>query len=218
MNSRSGHCCWIVLPLALLGLLAGGCSGTSELTLSPAATRQSLSHTFEQAYLSRTEQGDYQVVLIDDGGAPAAHHDIDQPIQPAATPPLRQIVFIRVFWRPMKGSKSDFPSASNAALDWYVFGTGGRGETDMVHYQGVGFVAINRSGDSANLRIDNAVVKPATVRGEIHDPIGRAALTGTVHARISREKVQTILAELKVARQGVEARAAAETSPSMPPE
>jgi hypothetical protein len=212
LRIKLAYWCWIVLSLASLSFVAGGCATNSRLTLAGTGGDKAFSHTFRQSYLNRNEEGDYQLVLIDDGmdvtmqSGQSGRKSID----PVVVPPVRQVVSIRMYWRPVNGSKSNFPSASNAAVDWYVMGTGGQRETDLIHYQGTGFVQVSRSGDSANVRLANGLLKPVVVRGQMTDPIGPATVIGTIHARFNRQQVQSILAELKESRTGMEFHATAE--------
>jgi hypothetical protein len=87
-----------------------------------------------------------------------------------------------MFWRPMLGTKPDFPSASNATIDWYVMGTGSRESVDMVHYQGVGFVSVRAAAGGATVTVHSALLNPVASCGRMSDPIGTARLSGTFFA------------------------------------
>ncbi len=170
--------------LALVLLLGGCASQTSKLTLTPVHGVEALTQSFPTAYAGRSESGDFQVVLLNDG-LHAAEGDAADPIEPTTTPPLRQVVEVRVFWRPMRGTKPDFPAAANAAIDWYVFGVGSRESTDMVHYQGTGFAEVGGSDAHPTIRIRHATLATVARVGHIGDPIGLARIKGAIHARVN---------------------------------
>jgi hypothetical protein len=180
----------------------------------PAAGRQVFAQHFDKAFASRDEAGDYRIILLDDG---LKQPPAEGPLKPAATPPVRQVVRIRLFWRPMLGTKPNFPSASNAAIDWYVMGTGSRESIDMVHYQGVGFVSVRGVAGGARVTIHKAMLQPVASCGDMADPIGRTNLSGTLFALSNARQVRLTWdetrhsAELALNRAGVATEASAST-------
>ena len=199
------HC---VLPLLSLGLFMGGCAGPStNLTVTSLRNHQAYQPQFSRGYAGRSEQGDLDVVLVRDGG------------QGAAAAGVRQVVHVRVLWKPMKGTKLDHPAATNAAIDWYVFGPGGAGSggaPGMVAYTGAGFVSVQQANGLVTLTVRNATLRPTAREGDMVDPIGPARLQGTVVARAGRrDEVQQVLAQAQqVSAQANAARVAAERQAS----
>src|SRR4051812_36928826 len=170
------------LPLALLALplavLAVGCAGgQTNLTVTSLQNHQTYQQPFTKAYAGRSEQGDFDVVLVREGGAGGS-------AVASAAPGVRHVVHVRVLWTPMKGTKLDHPTATNSIIDWYVFDASNPG--GMVAYTGAGFVDVQKSGDVATLDIRNATLKPTAREGGMIDPIGPAKLQGTVVARLGR--------------------------------
>lgn len=196
----------LILPVLLLAGLGGCASSASKLSMAPVRSQEAFTQSFSTAYASKTESGDFQVILVDDGLG-NGQGDHGQPLQPTAAPPLRQVVQVRVFWRPMKGTKPNFPSASNAAIDWYVFGVGSRENADMIHYQGVGFVEVGGSREHPTVRIRSATLRSAERVGEIEDPIGAALVRGTIHAESDSGAVEHLQQTLRHSADSALARA-----------
>src|SRR5690606_18697922 len=95
-----------------------------------------------------------------------------QVLEPAGEPPMRQVLSIRLFWRPLPGIPADVPAGSNAAIDWYLLGVGSRAGKDALHYAGVGHVTYQRSGDRIAVTIRQATLQPVEQRGSMHDAFG----------------------------------------------
>lgn len=178
-------------------LLAAGCAtpGASLRLSSPNANAEYLQN-FNQAYIGHDENGDLQVVLIDDPH-PADPQTSQSVLQPAATPPLRQVVYLHLFWRPLSGTKADHPSAANASLDWYITPAGTDRGVDLLHYQGAAYVSVYGSGENLTLQVRNATFKPVEIRGRMTDPIGPATLRGNITARNDTARVNQTLADVR---------------------
>jgi hypothetical protein len=196
---RSMSFALLALPLAFAAV---GCAGGgTNLTVTSLQTRQTYQQPFTSAYAGRSEQGDFDVVAVKDG-----------PARDGA-PPVRQVMHVRVLWKPMTGTKLDHPTATNATIDWYVFD--GSNPAGLVAYSGAGFVDVRTSGGVATLDIRNATLKPVTREGGMVDPLGPTRLEGTVVARTGRtEQVRQILAQTRetTAQANTAARDAARTA------
>lgn len=181
----------VLMAVFLIGCLSVGCAGPStSLTVTSLEKGKTYHQRFDKAYAGRSEQGDFEVVLVRDAGGV----DGDK-----KAPLVRQVMHVRMLWKPMKGTKLDHPTATNATIDWYVFGGTGARE-GLVAYTGAGFVAVQRSGGVAKLDIRNATLRPTTRAGHMTDPIGPAKLQGTIVARTGRrEQVRELLGEVRQA-------------------
>jgi hypothetical protein len=212
---------WPLPVLVVLLLLATGCGASAggagaNLTLKPVGQSQPFAKSFERAYVSRSTDGSYDIVLVDDDAvrlASATNETPGQPLAAAPAMPLRQVVHIRVLWRPLVGTESDNPSATNATINWYVFGGGSEQWTDLLHYGGVGFVTVSGSGDARRIDVRNATLKPLASQGGLSDPLGTTRLSGTLVARTDARRVRALLAETRetVATVGQAAKTAAHT-------
>jgi hypothetical protein len=212
---------WWLIPLAALVLCAGCTATPGQIRLEPAGGNTIFVQDFTHSYVTQDSRGDSQIVLVSDplgDATPAALSDsrwpqdgAGEPIQPLHAQSLRQVMHIHVLWQPPTGVALDNPSATNAAIDWYIVPEGSRRGHDLVHYQGAGFIQLHRSGGHVSLSISNASIKPAEVRGDIRDPIGPATLSGTAYARRDPQRVREILEDVQ-AMQGPPAQARAQGS------
>jgi hypothetical protein len=194
--------CSLSLGICILSLT--GCGNRSALTVQSIERRTHYVTTPTSAYYTRTPQGGYEVVLL--------HDPLDVPAQrsgsgiaPAVEPPLRQVVHLRVLWRPRRTPQQRERLAANASIDWHLFGVGLEGEQDHLHYKGAGFVTIDDSGDSARVLIRRALLKPVSAQGRLADPLGPSQLDGSVIAHRSRAEVARVLDQMRQRGEGVAA-------------
>lgn len=193
-----------LLPFSIF--LTTGCSSSphARLTVRPSNDpNQAYSQAFEQAFVARSAEGEYQAILIDDGprGAQAAVKPGAR-LKSAPASPVKQILHMRVFWRPLSGTHADHPSATNAALDWYVLGDGADRSRNFLHYSGAGFVTASNTRDGAKFHIRSAGLILKEQRGQMSDPIGPARITGTILAvtdepivRSQTQEIQALLTD-----------------------
>ena len=195
----------IRLPFAASLLLLGcitGCAtdNSADLRLTCVESKKAYSQQFPDAYVSKGADGDTEVVLVSDAKAADTGADV------------RQVMHVKVLWRPQKGTKQSHPSYTNAALHWYVFNenpAGGSAAPDVLEYTGAGFVTLADAAGGTQVTIRNATLKPsATENGSLSDPVGPARLTGTFVAKRSAKRVNDLLAEVKHATDGARAQQA----------
>jgi len=189
----------------LLTLAAGpGCSSqNARLTVRPATDESKIyAQAFPTAYVARSDEGEFEAILIDDEIGKQAEPRPGQPLKASSGTPVTQVVHIRVFWRPLPGTRADHPSATNAAFDWYVLGAGSDRTKNLLHYSGAGFVTIGETGNGAKFRIRNANLILKEQRGDMTDPIGPARLTGTITAVKNAAEVKNQVAQLEQALAG----------------
>jgi hypothetical protein len=167
---------FFVLPVSML-LLVGCATGPAVLTLHSNSRDVPFAQMFNEAYASLSEEGMYEFVLVSDGAQPNSASDPRKPIAPAAQAPLRQVVCIKVLWRPVQFGRSSDPITANATIDWYVMTSTVEGGSDLLHYEGAGYALVNPGDDVTTLDLRTADIKPRTVRG-MTDPIGPAVVTG----------------------------------------
>ncbi|MCC6423821.1 MAG: hypothetical protein IT447_10115 [Phycisphaerales bacterium] len=182
------------VPLLMVAI---GCATPgASLRLSSAQSNTQYLQNFDQAFIGQDANGDIQVVLIDES-SPLPLGSNQAIISPASTPPLRQVVYLHLFWRPLSGVKADHPSAVNASIDWYITPCGDNRGSDWLHYQGAAYVSVHGSGDSRTLNVRNATLKPVEIRGRMTDPIGNATLLGNITALNDTARVNQILADIR---------------------
>lgn len=186
--------------LVLAGLSAGGCGQKSaELTLTSLESNATFLQQFSQAYVTKGATGGSEIVLVDEqavnGGGAEAGEAV--PASASGATAVRQVMHLKVLWKPQRGTKQSHASYTNAGLRWYVIGDTGH---DVLEYSGAGFVALQETATGTQVTIRNATLKPVGApRGGLSDPVGPARLTGTFIAKKSPQRVKSLLAEVKSA-------------------
>ncbi len=173
---------WIcVLVLVICHVLPGCSRGPAWLTFKSTQSDKQYTQKFNKAYFSRSDGGEYNAVLVEDGLLNTAPKPTG-PIVSSGAAPLSQVVNLRVLWRPLRGSNPDTPSATNAVIDWYVRSNDPAARDDQLHYRGAGFVTIYDSDKKARFDIRNAHLELAEGTGRLQDPLGAASLSGSFDA------------------------------------
>ena len=206
------------IMLSLLAVTGCGQKG-SELTFTSLDNDARFVHRFPDAFISRGDQGDFDLALVEDGLTRAAQASgPHRPLEPATASP-RQIVHIKMVWKPMPGTKPDHPAATNAVVNWYVLGSGGGSDTsNLLHYAGSGFVRVRMGRSAATVDLRNVRLELKERRGNMTDPLGNAALTGTFEAKVSPGNVSALLAEARQALQNDTTTAAPDPIRSVEPQ
>ncbi len=167
----------LTVAATLFAALGMGCADKgASIRLTPTNGNAVLSQHFDDAYAVVRQTGEMDVVL-------------------STTPKgaeLTQLMHLRVLWKPMRGTKTDQPSTTNATIDWNI-----AGRNESLSYTGAGFVLAYRSGDDLQVTIRNAMLKLGSQRGGITDPIGPATLQGKFNAKIDAQRVDAALATLR---------------------
>ena len=187
--------------LLLLFCITGCASRSSaDLKLTSLEGKATFRQQFTDAYIAKgADGGDTEVVL--------AGRDGD----------VRQVMHVKVLWRPSRGTKQSHPSYTNAGLHWYVMNHNGSDAPDVLEYTGAGFVVLSNSplakggADGTRVTIRNATLKPVETPGAattMKDPVGPAKLTGSFVAKRSPKRVNDLLAEVRSATDGARAQQA----------
>ncbi len=182
-----------------LTILTGCGVATPVISVTPVDSHQRYLQHFTQAFTMRDSDGDYQVVLTHDPLDDVPPADANKPLVSTAVPPIRQVLEIRLLWRPMAGATANSPAATNAALHWYVLGRPTVEGTSMIHYSGTAFVSITPGGAGASVILDNGLLKLAESRGELVDRLGMFKIKGRFDAVESAAQVRQILDDVKAA-------------------
>jgi hypothetical protein len=174
----------------MLTLLTGCFSSPNKLTFRSNQTGQVYAQNFGRAFYSQTEDGRYDVVLMEDGIVPTQGKS-SGPLTASSAGPLSQTVQIRVLWKPLRMTRPDAPSATNSVIDWYVR-TSDPG-ADRLHYRGAGFVSVTETRNGAKFSIRNAQVELSNGSGRLHDPLGASSLSGSFEAVKNHEIVASTI-------------------------
>jgi hypothetical protein len=187
------------LLLTGFALITGCAQRGGRINLQSNQNERYLTQVFNQAYVTDSGSGEYDVVLIDSPGERPPKRRKNLPLQPMPLAPLQQVMHIHVYWHALTGIKSN-PAAVNASIDWYVLGAGGSG--DIVKYEGAGYVIVSGDGDRREVHIRDGTLKPTLIRGNIQDPIGAASVFGHASARMNDARVADTLAQMRDQVQG----------------
>lgn len=207
---------YLLSSLLLLTLAAGCANKPAKLDFTSADGERVFEQKFKQAYITRSNDSDYEIVLISD-----VHPTSTKPgsvLETSELMPVRQFVDLRVLWQPRTGVRSDYhPAAINAAFDWYLFGDPTASSSDLLHYAGTALVYVYPNGNKATVDIHNAKLKLKERRGTMTDAIGESHVEGRFVARRDTQRLTDLLAQLKSATQTSPEIVAAPGNPSEPP-
>jgi hypothetical protein len=204
-----------LLALSLAPLLAfslAGCSSTSgDLRLVSLDQKHTFSQHFTQAYIARNESGDADIVLVEDAIHPV-HHDPSKPQPPDDSVLPRELVHIRVFWKPMSGVKPDHPANTNASIHW-CFICDSANELGSIEYCGSGLVQVDGGRDGADVTVRKAWMKERCQHGQMNDPLGPSILTGSFHATRDDAQVKAVIGQIKTAGNSTDEAQATSVNP-----
>lgn len=186
-----------LLLTGFVAVLAGCASPGGQLHVTRTGTNQTFSQSFDQAWIARDADGDYDIIFVHRSTSGRKAPRAGQALQPVDHLPVRHIVHAHVFWRPRGAARSDDPATSNAAVNWYVLTLGASSGDDVVVYRGAGYVGVHPGDDAAAVTLRNVRLEPQLVRGAMTDPIGAARIEGNAHALADPEQVRAILDELQ---------------------
>lgn len=185
-------------------VFSSGCaripSGVNVVSLTD---KHSFNEAYPAAFISRGAGGDLHIVLLKDATT-RSPLTVNGPLQPLALSDIRQLLHIHIFWRPMRGTKPDNPSATNAAIDWYLVRAGADGQiTGLAHYEGAGLVTASIADDAAGVIIRSGALRPTRVEGDMTDPIGPLNITGRFDVLYHPSAVNDVLNELQKLNDGM---------------
>lgn len=186
---------WIALFLASMALVCPGCAQSpSILTVQSAKRDVSYSQQFGQAFASRTEDGAHEFILVADDAIRSAPREPGGPLTPAAKMPLRQVVHVRVLWKPLNGVEETV--TRNASISWFVFTDTASGAIGTREYQGTAYASVSPAarGSATRVTLRHGTLKPSASRGSLSDPIGMGKLEGTFTAIRNPDRVRELLA------------------------
>jgi hypothetical protein len=177
-----------------LAALQGCASRGGRINLESTTNHRYFMQAFNQAYVTDSGSGEYDIVLVESPGELPPRHPKNRPLVPMPLAPLRQVMHIHVYWHAPSGVK-DNPAAVNASIDWYILGAGGGG--DLVLYEGAGFVLVDTEGERRDVEIKDGELRAKLLRGNIVDPLGHARFYGSATARMNDARVKDTLGQMQ---------------------
>jgi hypothetical protein len=184
--------------IVLTAIALAGCAAPSgNLRLVSVDQKHEFVQNFTQAYISRNESGDADIVLVEDNIHPSAG-DPNKPQRPDPAVMPRELVHVRVFWTPMSGVKADHPANTNASIHW-CFICDSAAQPGVMEYCGSGLVVVSQTSDGAKITIRKAWMKEGCQHGQLVDPLGPCNLYGTFRATRDDTEVKSVIAQIKSA-------------------
>lgn len=184
-------------------LLSTGCGKKSPATarLTSTTGTYKLEQSFDRAYATKTPDGEYLIVLVDDG-LPSELND-DDLLTPTAQTPVRQVLFVKMNWRAPRGAKNNNPAAANALARWYFFtpssNPGQAGKDRIVRYDGTAFVRMSQGRDTrwrGNITADTMNLATDTTPTGSPPPIQTATLSASFTAEADIARVNDLVRSL----------------------
>jgi hypothetical protein len=184
----------LLLPLMLLT----ACADDPTLRVKSNDGRRALSQPFSLAAMSGSVERDFDIVLVAQGTEAAEPVAAGKELNPAPAPPIRQVVYLRLHWRPYPGAGPDNPASSNATVRWFLYPAAGAATatSDSVEYHGTAFVKPTFSRDGCELVVRAGELYPAKIKGRMRDAIGPSSFSGTFFAPYAEPTVAAVLKEL----------------------
>lgn len=177
-----------------------------------------LTQPFSIAAMARDPDGDWDAVLVSQGMEtprplwkrvgtalnPAEYiersTDAGQDLTPTTSPPVRQVVHMKIHWRPRRGSDPENPAAANSTVRWLIYGAvDPTGHADLIEYQGTAFVRIDFESNGYTLGVRRGTLRRTLLRGDMVDVFGTATLDGDLAVRNDPETVANVVRELPTA-------------------
>jgi hypothetical protein len=188
----------LLLLAAMVGLLFVGsaCARRAPVHIESIDVRWTHGIHPTRSIYDLAPDGTYNILIVEDPPTTVPRRP-ERPLQPAADVPLRQVVHLRVFWRPRRGTEPDHPAAANATVHWYVIGVGTAQGQDMVRYEGTGIVSVYAGQPEANINLQNAYLRVRVEQGRLRDPVGPVVMHGTAQAAYRPQQVEQLLTELR---------------------
>ena len=183
-----------LLTTALLAGIASltGCTShpeAAELNVHREQSGVAYTATFDRAVFTQSALGTVDLILLQNS---AADPSVDHPLAGDGNGGVQQVVHVKVLWQPTRTIRLDSPSASNAFVDWHVLA----GESNRVSYAGSCWAKVKIDGEKATVDLRNASVSISQIVGEMHDPLHRASLDGTITASRADALVESYLSDL----------------------
>lgn len=192
----------------LLAGIATGCGPKyPTLTFESRDRNAELRQPFALTAIARDAAGDWDVVLVSQGLERVRGSKPGRDLKPAKEAPVRQVVHLKLHWRPQRGAEPENPAAANATARWLVFGTPtppsaaaaeGAADTypDVIEYQGTAFVRPIPDGEGYTLVMREGTLHRTLLKGDMVDTLGDVRLDGKFWAREDAVTVANVLSEL----------------------
>lgn len=184
----------VILCIGTAGCLLPG-EGSRTLRFRPDNRHVDYEYEFSQAYAAPSPEGGYDLVMLN--GYTPVSSGYGKRVNPTVAKPISQVVHLHVAWRPARGSKNDYPAATNSSVQWHVFHRESGAATGRVSYGGTGYAAVELGETTSLFQFRDIRIHPGETVGNVHDPIGPSQVFGSVRAINDASTVRDVLAKLE---------------------
>jgi hypothetical protein len=174
-----------VIALALLIIATGlsGCKSFGPMRIKPVkpGSAATLRPKFTRGYFRFSRDQAYHFILLAKTKAPNGGT-------------VRQVMILRVFWKPIPGVTPILSTAINATIRYLIFTPNGCGM-----YQGAGFVRLHdgRHARQMHASLVDGDIRLTGASGYFTDALGPSRITGDFEAIRSVEKTLTLTLRTK---------------------
>lgn len=214
------------LPIALLtaALLTGCGSKAPALRYVSDNKSTTLTQRYPIAAMSRDANGDFDLVLVSQGLESLRKTRPGADLTPTEIPPIRQVVHMKLHWRPSRGAKANNPAAANATVRWLIFSPptvapleDKAPPSDYVEYQGTAFVRPFLEREGYTVLVREGSLDPTLIEGNMTDPLGPSTFEGKFYVRDDAATVRNLLKELPPSTPAAAPKATTRPTPATRP-
>ncbi len=193
------------LTVLCLALLLIGCGGPGiPVVVSPVDSEKRAEVIFTRAYYEPTQSGEDQIVLVADPVDEPLNAKPGEPIPPAKGPPLWQVLHIDLHWRNAASGNPDSPVASNASLNWYVYGNPTGTAAGFLHYAGPGSARVSTDSTGATVEVQSDIMELQEQHGQLRNPFTTFRISSRFHALTDPARLHKVMEEVAKARKDAE--------------
>jgi hypothetical protein len=182
-----------LLAILFLASLCGCAKKVAQLRIYPTQGLPG-AQKFPRAFIGTNELGDSEIVLVSEGNQQTRKQG--KILYPTAVGSVKQIVHIRILWKPLPGTRADQPTATNATINWYVRSNMPDQESDRLDYSGAGFVSIYPNKTGAHVVVKNANLALRNQSGDMTDAFGKPLILGSFDVIRNDGVVKDVVASL----------------------
>ncbi len=172
----------LILLIAIAGI--SGCKSFGPMRIKPvtSTTGATLRPDFTASYYRVSRDKAYHFILASATKVPGGE--------------IRQVMILRVFWRPIPGVTPILSTAINTTIRYLIFTPNGCGM-----YEGAGFVRLHNGSHARRMHASlvDGDLRLTGASGYFTDALGPARITGDFTALASKEK--TVALTLRIKRQ-----------------
>jgi hypothetical protein len=168
-----------VMVAGLLAL-AGGCHSGPEVRVTSVDGSRELRQPFDRVFVEQSQDGTYRIVMSCQGDDRQNRSGAGDNLEPQEKIPVRQVMVLKVNWRPRRGFQYDHPAGANASVRWLLLGASpDPAVVDYIEFEGTALVRVRReSASSFAVEISNGYLQPVVTRGQMINSLSESTFEG----------------------------------------